>query len=374
MKYFEFGQGYELINYGDSNNSNYLINCDNKHFLKKAERDLEGKIKLIYIDPPYNTGNNFEHYSDEFDNSEWLDSLSERIKKLHLFLRDDGSIWISIDDRNVHHLRRICDQIFGEKNFINSIIWQKKLSPSNDSNYFSDSHDYVLLYAKNKSKWKCNLLPRTNRANDRYINRDNDSRGAWMSSDLSVKTPSVKNIYTITTPSGRKVKPPKSRSWSVSKSKFKELVDDNRIWFGENGDNVPRLKRFLSDVQAGMVPKTLWLKDEVGDNYEAKRETKKINTDKVFATPKPERLLERIIHIGSSEGEYVLDAYAGSGTTGSVAHKMGRKWIMIEINGVCKSHCLKRMEKVVEGSDNIGISNKLNWKGGGGFKFIQPKK
>lgn len=359
--------------FGDANTDNYLINSDCIQFFDSEGENLAEKVKLVYIDPPYNTGQKFDHYDDEYEREEWINLIRNSIVSLYKVLSEHGSIWISIDDKRVHLVRNICDEVFGFSNFISSVIWQKKLSPSNDSKFLSDSHDNIIVYAKNKKKWKCNLLPRTKEADNRYINLDNDPRGEWMSSDLSVKTPSEKNIYEITTPSGRKVLPAKSRSWSVSKKRFQELVDDNRIWFGEDGNNVPRLKRFLSEVQDGLVPKTLWLKEEVGDNNEAKKEAKVINSKKVFTTPKPERLLERIIHIGSNKGDLVLDAFAGSGTTGAVAHKMGRNWVMLEINGVCKSHCLTRMKSVIKGRDSIGISDKYKWAGGGGFNFLEIK-
>ncbi|MGY4111933.1 site-specific DNA-methyltransferase [Aeribacillus sp. SP014] len=276
-----------------------------------------------------------------------------------------------IDDDEAHYLKVLCDEIFGRRNFISSIVWQKKFSPSNDAKFISDSHDYILVYAKNKELWKRNLLPRTAETDSRYKNPDNDPRGPWTSSDLSVKTPNPRDIYPITTPTGRVIYPPESRSWAVSKEKFEELVKDNRIWFGEKGNNVPRLKRFLSEVQEGVVPKTLWLRDEVGDNQEAKREVKKFNEHDVFTTPKPERLIQRILQIATNEGDWVLDSFAGSGTTGAVAHKMGRRWIMIELGEHCHTHIIPRMKQVIDGTDQGGISKAVNWKGGGGFRYYK---
>lgn len=356
--------------YGEEN-KNYLFNGDNINILKALKRRFEGKIKLIYIDPPYNTGNIFFHYNDELSHSLWLTMMEERLQLMLPMLREDGSIWISIDENEMHYLKILCDKILGRKNFVSTIVWEKRNSPSNDSKYISNNHDYILVYAKNKSKWRSNLLPRTQKEDQRYKNIDADPRGIWASSDLSVKTPSSKYIYSIKTPSGRIVWPAKSRSWSLPKESFKKLVKDDRIWFGKKGDCVPRLKRFLTEVQTGIVPKSLWLRNEVGDNEEAKKEVKKINNREVFTTPKPERLLERIIKLSTNEGDLILDAYAGSGTTGAVAHKLNRKWVMIEINGSCKTHCLPRMKKIINGKDPIGLSKKILFKGGGGFNYIQ---
>jgi len=350
---------------------NRLIFGDNLLALKALEQEFTGKIKCIYIDPPYNTGNAFEHYDDGLEHSIWLNLMKARLEVIRNLISEDGSLWISIDDDEAHYLKVVCDEIFGRKNFVCSIIWQKKFSPSNDAKFISDSHDYILVYAKNKDLWKRNLLPRTTESNSRYKNPDNDPRGPWTSGDLSVKTYSEEYDYPITTPSGRVVYPPKGSCWRIPKSKFEELVKDNRIWFGEKGNNVPRLKRFLSEVQEGIVPKTLWLRDEVGDNQEAKREVKKFNEQDVFATPKPERLIQRILQIATNEGDWVLDSFAGSGTTGAVAHKMRRRWIMIELGEHCHTHIIPRMKQVIDGTDQGGISKAVNWKGGGGFRYYK---
>ncbi|MCG3084075.1 site-specific DNA-methyltransferase [Anoxybacillus sp. LAT_35] len=350
---------------------NRLIFGDNLLALKALEQEFTGKIKCIYIDPPYNTGNAFEHYDDGLEHSIWLSLMKARLEIIRNLISEDGSLWISIDDDEAHYLKVLCDEIFGRRNFISSIIWQKKFSPSNDAKFISDSHDYILVYAKNKDLWKRNLLPRTTESNSRYKNPDNDPRGPWTSGDLSVKTYSEEYDYPITTPSGRVVYPPKGSCWRIPKSKFEELVKDNRIWFGEKGNNVPRLKRFLSEVQEGIVPKTLWLRDEVGDNQEAKREVKKFNEQNVFATPKPERLIQRILQIATNEGDWVLDSFAGSGTTGAVAHKMGRRWIMIELGEHCHTHIIPRMKRVIDGTDQGGISKAVNWQGGGGFRYYK---
>ena len=355
--------------YGDKNSENMLIYGDNLLALKALEQDYAGKIKCIYIDPPYNTGNAFDHYDDNLEHSIWLNLIKPRIELLRKLLREDGSIWISIDDDESHYLKVLCDEIFGRQNFVNTIIWHKKHTRSNDARWLSDNHDFILVFAKNKNIWKRNLLPRTDNINDGYTNVDNDPRGPWASGPCHAKTPNVKDIYPILTPSGRELLPPPGTSWRFSKERFKQLITENRIYFGVTGNNVPRYKRFLTEVQDGLVPTTIWFKDEVGDNQEAKQEVKQHNPDEVFSTPKPERLIQRILQIASNQGDYVLDSFLGSGTAGAVAQKMNRKWIGIELGDHCDTHCLPRLQKVCEGTDQGGISESVGWNGGGGFKY-----
>lgn len=357
--------------YGDPNAENMLIHGDNLLALKALEQDFAGKIKCIYIDPPYNTGNAFEHYDDNLEHSIWLNLMKPRLELLRNLLSEEGSIWISIDDDESHYLKVLCDEIFGRFNFVSNVIWEKKFSPQNDAKWLSDSHDHIIVYAKKKEIWRPNLLPRTDQMDSRYKNPDNDPRGDWTSSDLTVKTYSASTDYPIKLPTGRIVKPPESRCWSVSKDKFDELVTDNRIWFGKDGNNMPRLKRFISEVQEGSVSKTIWYRVDVGDNQEAKKEVKTFNNDDVFQTPKPERLLKQIITLGSNKDEWVLDSFLGSGTTSAVAHKMGRRWIGIELGDHAFTHCQPRLKQVVDGTDQGGISKSVGWKGGGGFKFYE---
>ena len=357
--------------YGDPNSENMLIHGDNLLALKALEHDFAGKIKCIYIDPPYNTGSAFKQYDDNLENSIWLSLIKPRLEILSNLLANDGSIWISIDDDEHAYLKVLCDEVFGRLNFINNVVWEKKYSPQNDAKWLSDSHDFIMVYAKNKKMWRPNLLPRTDEMNSRYKNPDNDPRGVWKTSDLSVKRVTQKDIYGITLPSGRVVLPPEGRSWSVSKEKYYELVDDNRIWFGTNGNSVPQLKRFLTDVKNGVTAMTIWSYKEVGHNQDAKKEVKAINASDVFETPKPERLIERIIRLGSNEGDLILDSFLGSGTTAAVAHKMKRKWIGIELGNHCYTHCLPRLKKVVDGEDKGGITQIVDWAGGGGFKFFE---
>ncbi|MGF7157679.1 site-specific DNA-methyltransferase [Bartonella heixiaziensis] len=350
---------------------NKLIFGDNLLALKALEQEYTGKVKCIYIDPPYNTGNAFEHYEDGLEHSIWLSLMRDRLELLHHLLAEDGSIWISIDDDEQAYLKVLMDEIFGRKNFINNIIWQKKYAPQNDAKWLSDNHDFVMVYAKDKTVWRPNLLPRSADMDARYKNPDNDSRGPWKSDNLSVKTMNLKDVYEIVTPSGRSVMPPAGTSWRVSKQKFAKLLEDNRVWFGPTGSNVPSMKRFLSEVKNGMVSMTVWPYQEVGHNQDAKKEAKVFNSDNVFATPKPERLMERIIQLATNSGDLVLDSFAGSGTTGAVAHKMGRKWIMIELGEHCHTHIIPRLKQVIDGTDQGGISKNVNWQGGGGFRYYR---
>lgn len=355
----------------DSNTENMLIHGDNLLALKALESKFAGQVKCIYIDPPYNTGSAFEHYDDNLEHSIWLNLMRARIKALYTLLNKNGSLWISIDDDERDYLKVLCDEIFGRNNFVCSVIWQKKGTRSNDARWFSDTHDYILVYAKEKVNWKPNLLPRPEESIKGYSNPDNDPRGVWASGPCHAKTPNQKDIYEITTPSGRKLYPPAGTSWRFSKEKFEKLIKENRIWFGERGDNVPRYKRFLTDVQDGFVPTTLWFREYVGDNQEAKKEVKCIDFENVFATPKPERLIEQILILGSNEGDLVLDSFLGSGTTAAVAHKMGRRYIGIEMGNHAYTHCKVRLDKVISGEDKGGITKSTNWTSGGGYKFYE---
>ena len=362
------------LSYGDQTQGNMLIKGDNLEALKALLPYYKGRVKCIYIDPPYNTGSAFEHYDDNLEHSTWLSMMYPRLELLRELLAEDGSIWVSLDDTEQAYCKVILDEVFGRKNFVCNVIWQKKFSPSNDAKWLSDNHDFVLVYAKNKELWKPNLLPRTVEMNSRYKNPDNDPRGTWMSSDVSAKTYSPSGDYPITTPSGKQIYPPESRSWAYSKENLEKMIADNRIWFGFNGNNAPRVKRFLSEVKQGTTSLTVWTYNEVGHNQDAKKEVKQFNADVVFATPKPERLIERILTLGSNQGDLVLDSFLGSGTTAAVAQKMGRKYIGIEMGEHAITHCAPRLKQVIDGTDQGGISKTTNWKGGGGFTFYDLGK
>ena len=348
---------------------NKLIFGDNLLALKALEQEYAGRVKCIFIDPPYNTGNAFTHYEDGIEHSLWLSLLKERIVIIHRLISDDGSLWISIDDNESHYLKVLCDEVFGRNNFVSNVIWQKKYSPQNDAKWLSDNHDHILVYAKNKNIWRPNLLPRTDDMNKRYKNPDNDSRGSWKPGDLSVKTYSAKNDYTITTPSGRKVNPPSGYCWRVSRDKLEQMIGENRIWFGPKGESVPAVKRFLTDVKQGVTSMTIWPYGEVGHNQDAKKEVKQFNSKDVFDTPKPEKLIQKILMLATNEMDLVLDSFAGSGTTGAVAHKMGRRWIMVELGEHCHTHIIPRLKKVIDGEDKGGVTESTAWQGGGGFRY-----
>lgn len=357
--------------YGDPRSENMLIHGDNLLALKALEQEYTGKVKCIYIDPPYNTGSAFEHYDDNLEHSTWLSLMKPRLEILKNLLTDDGSIWISIDADESHYLKVLCDEIFGRKNFIDEVVWQRSYAPINLKKTLSRSHDIILVYAKNKTeKYELNKLPRGS-AEERYKNIDNDPRGPWTSGPIQAGPRSEDRVYEIITPSGRKILPPPQYCWRVTKEKFEQMVADNRIYFGPKGDNVPRIKRFLSEVKEGMVATTLWLREDVGDNQEGKKEIKDLFDQMIFETPKPERLIERILTLGSNKGDLVLDSFLGSGTTAAVAHKMGRKYIGIELGEHCFTHCIPRLQKVIDGTDQGGISKAVGWKGGGGYHFYE---
>ena len=352
---------------------NFIIKGNNLVALYSLKKRFAGKVKLIYIDPPYNTGSDSFNYNDKFNHSTWLTFMKNRLEVARELLSETGSIWINIDDDEGHYIKVLADNIFGRENFVNTIIWQKKYSPQNDAKWFSDNHDFIHVYAKNKDIWRPNLLSRSEEMNSRYKNPDNDPRGVWKPGDLSVKRITEKDIYEIITPSGRKVFPPSGRSWVLSKIKFEEYLSDNRIWFGEKGNNVPSIKRFLSEVTDGVISQTVWTYKEVGHNQDAKKENKNLfDGEAVFGTPKPEKLIQRIIQLSSEEGDTILDFFMGSGTTQAVAHKMKRKYIGIEQMEYIESVSVERMKKVIAGEQG-GISEDVNWQGGGEFVYFELK-
>jgi len=353
---------------GDADSGNMLIQGDNLHALKALLPYFRGQVKCVFIDPPYNTKSAFEHYSDSLEHSKWLDMMVPRLELLRELLAKDGSIWVTIDDHEAHYLKVVMDEIFGRGNFVANCIWQKKYSPQNDARWLSDSHDYVTCYAKNKDTWRPYPLPRTEEMDGRYKNPDNDPRGSWKAVDLSVRTWSEIGNYKITTPTGRVISPPASRAWVVSHEKFQSLMKDNRIWFGKTGNNVPALKKFLSEVKNDTTAITVWSYNEVGHNQDAKKEVKALLSDDVFQTPKPGRLLKRVLKLATQEGDLVLDSFLGSGTAAAVAHKMNRRYIDIELGEHAKTYCAVRLKKVIEGEQG-GISKAVNWQGGGGFRF-----
>ncbi|WP_367695122.1 DNA methyltransferase [Helicobacter pylori] len=372
--HFEMHGEGDLENALKDKNTNYLIKGNNLIALHSLKKKFAKQVKCIYIDPPYNTGNDSFNYNDNFNHSSWLVFMKNRLEAAREFLSDDGVIFVQCDDNEQAYLKVLMDEIFLRENFVNTIIWEKKYSPQNDAKWFSDNHDFILLYAKDKGIWRPNLLPRTNEMDARYKNLDNDKRGAWKPSDCLVKTYMASYDYPITTPSGKIVTPPKGRCWMTSKENFQKLVDDNRIYFGRNGDNVPSLKRFLSEVKQGTTPLTIWKYTEVGHNQDATKQLLALfNNIKLFDTPKPEALISRILEISTNENDLVLDFFAGSGTTCAVAHKMKRRYIGIEQMDYIETITKERLKKVIEGEQG-GISKKCDFKGGGSFVYAELKE
>lgn len=363
-----------------SDSGNLIIHGDNLHALKALLPHYAGKVDCIFIDPPYNTGNENWSYNDNVNSPimrEWLSSnpinredmlrhdkwaclMYPRLKLLHELLSERGSLWMTLDDNEIHHARLILDDIFGAENFVATCIWQKIFSPKNTARQFSEDHDYLLVYAKNSTEWTPELLPRTEEMEARYSNPDKDKRGPWTSGDLSARNYYGEGTYPITCPSGRVIEgPPTGTYWRVSEKKFKEFDADGRIWWGEDGNNMPRLKRFLSEVKQGRVPQTLWFYDEVGHTQDAKKELLAIlnfeTSDDVFVTPKPSKLVERVLQLATDSDSIVLDSFAGSGTTAhavlSLNAKDGgnRNFILVECEDYADSLTAERVRRVING-------------------------
>lgn len=358
------------LGYGNRDAGNMLIQGDNLEALKALLPYYSGQVKCIYIDPPYNTGSAFEHYDDNLEHSQWLAMMWPRLELLRELLTEDGSIWVSIDDVEAHYLKIIMDEVFGRSNFIANVIWQKLYTVKNSAKYLSDMHDHVLCYAKNRVQWSRNLLPRSEKSAGNYSNPDDDPRGPWTTNAIQARNYYSLGSYLITSPSGRVHRPPTGTYWRTSEQKFHELNGDNRIWWGKGGDSIPRVKKFLNEAKQGVVPATLWAYTDAGTNAEAKQEVRAIADDgsELFVTPKPEKLIQQVLNIATNPGELVLDSFLGSGTTAAVAQKMGRRYIGIEMGDHAVTHCVPRMQKVVDGEQG-GVSKAHGWQGGGGFRF-----
>lgn len=388
---------------------NILIKGDNLLALNSLKKHFEnvgdeGKIKCVIIDPPYNTGSAFEQYDDNFEHSEWLTLMRDRLQIIKNLLKEDGSIWIILDDNELHYCKVLMDEIFGRQNFVSSIVWQKVFAKKNKA-LISSSHDTILVYTKDISKWDRNLIQRDEEQLQVFKNPDNDHRGAWQSVSYSVQSEDSEKRkayrYEITTPSGIVVSPPTGRHWNGLPDRTEELRRENRLWFGPNGDKAPRIKVFLNEVKEGIVPDTWWEKEllnddvikteiltilksivpfnrqhswwnheESGNNQEAKKEMLSLfPNQEPFSTPKPEKLIHRIIQIATNENDIVFDCFGGSGTTYAVAHKMKRKWIGIEIGNHADTHIIPRMIRVMKNTVKSEVTEMVNWKGGGSFKY-----
>jgi adenine-specific DNA-methyltransferase len=351
---------------------NRLIFGDNLLALKALEQEFTGEIKCIYIDPPYNTGAAFTHYDDGVEHSLWLSLMRERLELLWRLLRADGSLWVSIDDYEMPYLRVLMDEICGRASFVATNIWQKRYSRENRE-AIGDVHEYIVIYTKDVERFKAarNRVPITEEQAKVYKNPNNDPRGRWRPIPMTAQGYRANQMYPITTPSGAIHRPPEGRCWSMVEEEFNRLLREGRIWFGKDGNSQPNVIRYLSEVE-GMVPWTWWPSNEVGHTDESKKEIHELfGKADAFATPKPERLVQRIIQIATHPGDWVLDSFAGSGTTGAVAHKMGRRWIMVELGEHCHTHIIPRLQKVIDGSDQGGISQAVGWKGGGGFRYFR---
>ncbi len=354
---------------------NRLIYGDNLLALKALEQEFAGSVKCVFIDPPYNTGSAFKNYDDGLEHSIWLGLMRDRLEIIKRLLSTDGSLWIAIDDNEGHYLKVLCDEVFGRQAFVTSMVWENFYGRSNAA-AVSPAHNYILLYSPMGQDWKKvrNLLPRGDEATSKYKNPDNDPRGPWRLGPIFAAGERHDGLmYMITTPSGRPVSPPKGSHWRMLEDNFWKMVDEGRIVFGEKGDNNPAVKLFLREVQEGLVPKTWWSHSEVGHSQEAKREIQALfPSDIPFDTPKPERLLQQVITIATNPGDIVLDSFAGSGTTGAVAHKMRRRWIMVEVvESTCESYVSPRLKKVIDGEDKGGVTDSTGWQGGGGFRYYK---
>ncbi|MDN6162168.1 MAG: site-specific DNA-methyltransferase, partial [Atopostipes sp.] len=313
-------------------------------------------------------GNDSFKYNDKFNHSTWLTFMRNRLEIANELLSSEGSIWINIDDDEAHYLKVMCDEIFGRENFITNIVWQKKYTIANDAKFFSDNHDHILVYAKNKNNYEINGLPRTLEMNERYKNPDNDPNGPWMSQPLHAKSGNDEK-FSFTFKNGVTWEPPRGTFPRHTKESLEEYDSENKIWFGVNGDAVPRLKKYLSDM-GDVTPATIWLHQDFGNNDQANKEVRALISTEEFSTPKPEKLIQQILKIGSNEEDIVLDFFMGSGTTQAVAHKMNRQYIGIEQMDYINTVSVPRLEKVIEGEQG-GISKEVDWEGGGSFVYAE---
>ncbi|WPB83605.1 site-specific DNA-methyltransferase [Sediminicoccus rosea] len=354
---------------GERDSGNMLIQGDNLDALKALLPFYSGRVKCVYIDPPYNTRSAFEHYDDNLEHTQWLALMWPRLEILRDLLAEDGSIWVSIDDNEGHYLKVIMDEVFGRRNFLAEVIWQKRTSRENRA-AIGQAHDTILAYGKMPPiEWKAIRNPLSPNLNG-FSNPDADPRGPWRSIPFSAQGYRPNQMYVIEGPNGERHEPPRGRCWGATEEVFRRYEAENRVYFPRNGAGRPRIKQFAGE-EAGLVPMSLWLAEEVGTNEESKREILRLFEDgSPFGTPKPERLMQRILHIATNPGDLVLDSFLGSGTTAAVAHKMGRRYIGIEMGDHAVTHCVPRLRKVID-AEQGGVSSSVGWQGGGGFRFYR---
>ena len=353
---------------------NRLIFGDNLLALKALEAEFAGKVKCVFIDPPYNTGSAFEHYDDGVEHSIWLSLMRDRLEIIRRLLSADGSLWIAIDDNEAHYLKVLCDEVFGRFNFVGNAVWQKKYTIANDAKWLAENHDHVLIYATNKDVWRPFRLQRTSEMDERYRNPDNHPKGVWKATPLYAKRigSEKERAFSFRFKNGVVWTPPRGTSPRFPADKLRQLDDNDEIWFGADGTASPSRKTFLSELKIEGTPAaTIWLHTEAGNNHEAREEGKAITPEDSFATPKPEKLIKRVLDLATEPGDLVLDSFAGSGTTGAVVHKMGRRWIMVELEETCHTHIIPRLKKVIDGEDPGGITQAVGWKGGGGYRYYR---
>lgn len=350
---------------------NRLIFGDNLLALKALEQEFTGKVKCVFIDPPYNTGSAFAHYDDGLEHSIWLGLMRDRLEIIKRLLSDDGSLWITIDDNEAHYLKVLCDEVFGRGNFVANIIWRSSDNSNNDAKTFSVDHNHILIFSK-ESGWLSNKLDAEEKRSH-FKNPDNDPRGAWFDGNpLNSPKPRENLKYNIIAPNGNVIKHP-ANGWRWEQETLNAKIATGEIRFNESMTGIKR-RTYLADMK-GLPPSTLWTDLlKTGHNRQAKSEQKNIMNGldvELFGTPKPEKLLEQVINTATNPGDLVLDSFAGSGTTGAVAHKMGRRWIMVELGEHCHTHIIPRLQKVIDGEDQGGISKAVNWQGGGGFRYFR---
>ena len=352
---------------------NRLIFGDNLLALKALEAEFAGKVKCVFIDPPYNTGSAFAHYDDGLEHSIWLGLMRDRLEIIWRLLSEDGSLWITIDDNEAHYLKVLCDELFGRANFVSNVVWQKKYTVANDAKWLADNHDHVLVYAHSKEFWRPYRLPRSAEMDNRYRNPDKHPKGPWKATPLYAKRTGSEReqAFSYTFKCGVVWTPPRGTSPRFPTDALREMDESDEIWFGADGQAIPARKTFLSELKiSGPPAPTVWLHSDAGNNHEAREEVKAIDPTDSFATPKPEKLLRRVLDLSTVPGDLVLDSFAGSGTTGAVAHKMGRRWIMVELGEHCHTHIIPRLKKVIEGEDAGGITEAVGWQGGG-FRYYK---